>query len=150
MNNVLAYLKHTLAMGLSTFGPGKDAPYSFHEGMSSDDALSLTMWKCLSWGKNGTCEFKAKPPAEPVVEKKPAALKDVHDKCNEYGDCNTCIGASGDITCGWCLGGTLSYQGIGKTPFKCGGFAKGQPFNFTCPADFRTTNCQGYQCDFTK
>lgn len=127
VNNVLAYLKHTIAMGMSTFGPGKDAPYSFKEGMTSDDALSLTMWKCLSWSKNGTCTFKEEV-AEPVVQEKPAIVQmgNETDKCNEYGDCHTCIGASkGDIACGWCLGGTLSYQGIGKTPFKCGGFAKG-------------------------
>lgn len=58
VNNVLAYLKHTISMGLSTFGPGKDAPYSFKEGMTSNDALSMTMWKCTSWTKNGTCDFE--------------------------------------------------------------------------------------------
>jgi len=131
VNNILAYLKHTTAMGLSTYGPGKDAPDSFRVGMQSDDALSLTMWKCNSWAGNGTCTFKSVDQPVPAVE--PKLKGKASDKCNEYGDCHSCIAASaGDVSCGWCLGGTLSYEGIGKTPYKCGGFAAGQPYNFTC------------------
>jgi hypothetical protein len=48
-------------MGLSTFGPGKDAPDSFKRGMESDKALDLIMWKCNSWGlSGGSCEFRNK------------------------------------------------------------------------------------------
>lgn len=120
VHNVLAYLKHTTAMGLSTYGPGKEAPDSFKTGMSSDKALSLAMWKCNSWAGQGKCDFSnvtlAEP--EPIV---PVGRDS--DKCNEYGDCHSCIAASeGDVNCGWCLGGTLSYEGVGKTPYKCGGF----------------------------
>lgn len=50
VHNVLAYLKHTQAAGLSTFGPDLDAPDSFRRGMESDKALDLIMWKCNSWG----------------------------------------------------------------------------------------------------
>jgi len=152
VHNILAYLKHTTAAGLSTFGPGKDAPDSFKAGMSSDDALSLTMWRCNSWAGAGKCDFSnttaaAEAAAAAAV---PAVAVDASDKCNEYGDCHSCIGAkTADVTCGWCLGGTLSYAGVGKTPYKCGGFASGQPYNFTCPADFRTTDCKGYACDWS-
>jgi len=146
VHNILAYLKHTTAAGLSTFGPGKDAPDSFKSGMSSTTALSLTMWKCNSWGGKGTCDFTNNT----APTEAPLALPEVSDKCNEYGDCHSCIAASAvDVDCGWCLGGTLSYEGIGKTPYKCGGFAAGKPYNFTCPADFRTTDCKGYSCDWS-
>lgn len=47
---VLAYLKHTLAMGFTTYGPGVEAPDSFKAGMQSDKAESMTMWRCNSWG----------------------------------------------------------------------------------------------------
>jgi hypothetical protein len=43
----LANLKHTIAMGISTFG--KTAPESFKAGMSSSKALNVVMWKCTSW-----------------------------------------------------------------------------------------------------
>lgn len=114
--------------------------------MESDEAMSMTMWKCNSWAGNGTCSFKNKTQAVPLAQ--PPVQ---HDKCNEYGDCHTCISATHkEVKCGWCLGGTLSYEGVGRTPFKCGGFAAGQPYNFTCPADFRTVDCKGYACDWSK
>jgi len=43
----LKSLKHTTAMGLSTYG--EEAPNSFKEGMDSNRAESLVMWKCNSW-----------------------------------------------------------------------------------------------------
>jgi len=149
VHNILAYLKHTTAAGLSTFGPNKTAPDSFKSGMSSDKALSLTMWKCNSWAGNGTCDF-SNTTSEVALAVPELKHVDAGDKCNEYGDCHSCIAAnSGNVDCGWCLGGSLSYEGIGKTPYKCGGFAAGQPYNFTCPADFRTTDCKGYSCDWS-
>jgi len=33
VHNILAYLKHTISAGLSTFGPGRPAPDSFRNGM---------------------------------------------------------------------------------------------------------------------
>ena len=60
VHNVLAYLKHTQAAGLSTYGPEKGAADTFKQGMESDKALDLIMWKCNSWGGNGSCEFKNK------------------------------------------------------------------------------------------
>lgn len=111
--------------------------------------LSLTMWRCNQWGGQGTCDFSNKTDPNPPPAPVEALAPDSKDECNQNGDCHTCIGASkGDVRCGWCLGGTLSYAGIGNTPYKCGGFAKDQPFNFTCPADFRTTDCKGYSCDW--
>lgn len=56
VHNVLAYLKHTQAAGLSTFG-NDQAPDSFRRGMESDKTLDLIMWKCNSWGGEGTCKF---------------------------------------------------------------------------------------------
>jgi len=50
----LSNLKHTIAMGLSTFGPGQDAPGSFRQGMITEKALSMTMWKCTSFGGSGS------------------------------------------------------------------------------------------------
>jgi hypothetical protein len=153
VHNLLAYLKHTTAAGLSTFGPGKEAPGSFRTGMETNKALDLIMWKCNTWGGSGTCDFKNKTteentrlPSEPVVIDN--TIQDgPHDECNSFGDCHTCIGEHQGVKCGWCLGGTLSYRGVGKTVYKCGGFKAGMPFNFTCPADFRTTNCKGFACD---
>jgi len=56
--NELANLKHTIAMGLSTFGPNQDAPSSFREGIITDRALSMTMWKCTSYGAGDSkCNF---------------------------------------------------------------------------------------------
>lgn len=46
VNNLVAYLKHTVAMGLSTYGPGKDAPDSFRAGVASNKSTSAVMWKC--------------------------------------------------------------------------------------------------------
>lgn len=43
----LKSLKHTTAMGLSTMGA--TAPPSFKDGMDSNNAESLVMWKCNSW-----------------------------------------------------------------------------------------------------
>lgn len=107
------------------------------------------MWKCNTWGGKGTCDFSNTTVSTPVAVPEVKASAE-NDHCNEYGDCHTCISASvGGVSCGWCLGGTLSYQGVGKTPYKCGGFAAGKPFNFTCPADFRTTDCKGYACDWS-
>lgn len=68
-HNVLAYLKHTTAAGLSTFGPEQPAPDSFKSGMSTNKALDLVMWKCLSWGGSGTCNFSNKTQEiEEVIE----------------------------------------------------------------------------------
>jgi hypothetical protein len=124
VNNVLAYLKHTTSMGLSTYGPGKSPPDSFKTGMWSDKALSMTMWKCNSWAGVSTCAFDhiAEEKPKPVAIAPPKNLEKVEDECNEYGDCKSCLKASGDVKCGWCLGGTLEYEGVGKTPYKCGGF----------------------------
>jgi hypothetical protein len=131
VHNVLAYLKHTTAAGLSTFGPDKEAPDSFRRGMETDQALDLIMWKCNSWGGKGTCDFKDKKttPAQlpaPVEEKLQVLNNTVNDgpvdECNSFGYCHTCIGEHQGVRCGWCLGGTLSYRGVGKTVYKCGGF----------------------------
>jgi hypothetical protein len=156
VHNLLAYLKHTTAAGLSTFGPDQDAPDSFRRGMETNKALDLIMWKCNTWGGSGTCKFRndtkeeqLRLPAEEVVAVDNTVLDAPQDECNSFGDCHTCIGEHQGVKCGWCLGGTLSYRGIGKTVFKCGGFKAGQPYNFTCPADFRTTNCKGYACDWS-
>jgi len=154
VHNTLAYLKHTQAMGLSTYGAGKEAPDAFQTGMRGNKALDLVMWKCNSWGGKGTCMFRNKtkeeepaPPAQDLV-----VLNNTDgptDTCNTFGDCHTCIGEHEGVRCGWCLGGTLSYRGVGKTVFKCGGFKAGEPYNFTCPADFRTTDCKGYACNWS-
>jgi len=153
VHNVLAYLKHTQAMGLSTFGEDKPAPDSFRRGMESDKAVDFIMWKCNSWGGDGTCHFRNKTNEvealpEPAQEVVAVTSGNATDECNSFGDCHTCIGQHEGVRCGWCLGGTLSYRGVGKTVFKCGGFKAGEPYNFTCPADFRTTDCKGYACDW--
>jgi len=44
----------------------------------------------------------------------------------------------------------LIYDKVGKTDFKCGGFVDNIPRDFTCPAEFRTTDCSGFICDWTK
>jgi hypothetical protein len=142
----LSNLKHTISIGISTYGA--DAPNSFKEGMNSMRALNLVMWKCVSWG-SGQCKFDHLAlEAESNSKRKLAANLGADDGCNVYADCHQCITASvGGIKCGWCLGGTLDYKGIGPTSFKCGGFQAGKPYNFTCPVDFRTVDCKGYACD---
>jgi len=118
--NTLANLKHTIAMGLSSYG--KTAPESFKQGMISTKAESLVMWKCSSYG-NKTCNFNDEMAAlrrQLTAVGKPAFG---NDDCNKYADCHKCITATeGNIKCGWCLGDTLDYKGIGKTSYKCGGF----------------------------
>lgn len=156
VHNVLAYLKHTQAAGLSTFGWDKDAPDSFRQGMETNKAADFVMWKCNTWGGSDTCKFSNKTKEEIASTDLPQPTEVAvvtegdgpDDECNSFGDCHTCIGEHQGVRCGWCLGGTLSYRGVGKTVFKCGGFKAGTPFNFTCPADFRTTDCKGYACDF--
>jgi hypothetical protein len=114
------------------------------------------MWKCNTWGGSDTCKFSNKTKEEIASTDLPQPTEVAvvtegdgpNDECNSFGDCHTCIGEHEGVRCGWCLGGTLSYRGVGKTVFKCGGFKAGTPFNFTCPADFRTTDCKGYSCDF--
>jgi hypothetical protein len=71
------------------------------------------------------------------------------DLCNKFETCASCINADEhNIMCGFCLGGFLSYEGVGKTTFKCGGYVAGQPNKFTCPEDFKTTDCRGWLCDY--
>lgn len=148
--NELTNLKHTIAMGLATYGEGKPVPDSFSSAMKSNMSLSMTMWKCQDTGIVKKCSFNSTidqvshhqlgfdpPPTQ--------------DACNKYNSCHPCINAStpGGIECGWCLGGTLNYDKIGNTTFKCGGFKAGQPYAFTCPAEFRTTDCSGFNCNWT-
>lgn len=134
VHNVLAYLTHTQAAGLSTFGAGDESPDSFRRGMESNRALNGIMWKCNSYGGKGTCDFSnTTPPKEGPNYGKPEDLIVLNntvsdgptDGCNNFGDCHSCIGEHEGVRCGWCLGGTLSYRGVGKTPFKCGGFKAG-------------------------
>jgi len=100
VHNLLAYLKHTTAAGLSTYGPGKPAPDSFKTGMTGSMAEDLIMWKCNSWGGSGTCKFSAKnktEEAEAEAKKEIQAVMtndvDGSDGCNAYGDCHSCIQA---------------------------------------------------------
>jgi hypothetical protein len=148
----LSNLKHTIAMGLSTFGPGKDAPGSFRQGIITETALSMTMWKCTSYsGSSGDkCKFTANNAREltnAIVNAKDGDI----DECNKYTSCHPCINATtpDGIQCGWCLGGTLDYKDKGNTTFKCGGYKTGVPHDFTCPAEFRTSDCSGFNCNFT-
>jgi len=148
--NELANLKHTIAMGLSTFGPGQDAPASFREGFITEKALSMTMWKCTSYGSDKSkCSFNSTQ-AEALTQLATQAPEDI-DGCNKYPTCHTCINATtpDGLQCGWCLGGTLNYKDHGNTTFKCGGFKVGKPHDFTCPAEFRTSDCSGFNCNFT-
>jgi len=94
VHNLLAYLKHTTAAGLSTYGPGKDAPDSFKTGMMGNMAEDLIMWKCNSWGGSGTCKFTDKNMTEEAPKKEIAVVQDGEtDGCNDYGDCHSCISA---------------------------------------------------------
>jgi len=109
------------------------------------------MWKCTSYGADakGKWSFN-QTDAETLHQLAFNAPLDI-DECNKYTSCHPCINAStpDGIECGWCLGGTLNYKGVGNTTFKCGGFKAGQPHAFTCPAEFRTTDCSGFNCNFT-
>jgi hypothetical protein len=44
------------------------------------------------------------------------------------------------------MGGNIAYNDTGDSGKKCGGFVAGQPFEFTCPTDFRTEDCKGFNC----
>jgi len=98
VHNVLSYLKHTTAAGLSTYGVDKDAPDSFKTGMESSKALNGIMWKCNTWGGKGTCNFKQNKTEElpaPTPAQELVVLNDTvgaSDECNSFGDCHTCIG----------------------------------------------------------
>lgn len=138
-------------MGLSTYGR-EDAPESFKAGMNGNMAINMVMWKCNSWAGGDQCKFDHLnyEDLETQGKRKLSVVGKAMagDACNQFADCHKCITASiGNIKCGWCLGGVLNYKGVGPTSFKCGGFAAGQPYNFTCPVDFRTVDCKGYACD---
>jgi hypothetical protein len=141
-------------MGLSTFGPNNDAPASFHEGFITERAESLIMWKCNSFGAgDAKCSFNKT--AALNTHRELQAVQGLapfdQDGCNKYPTCHTCINATtpDGLQCGWCLGGTLDYKDVGNTTFKCGGYKEGTPNKFTCPADFRTSDCSGFVCNFT-
>lgn len=132
--NELINLKHTAAMGMSTYGPGKEAPDSFKIGVDSNKSLSLAMWKCQDYGADKKCSFASSKSenqyhnldfTEDPQDPPPGDI----DACNKYDSCHTCINASTStgVECGWCLGGTLNYSKIGNTSFKCGGFKAGSP-----------------------
>lgn len=121
--STLKNLKHTIALGLSTFGT-EEGPESFKQGMNSDKAESLVMWKCNAWGGD-KCKFDHvfADPSEKRQLKDIGPLAFGNDDCNKFADCHACITANeGDIKCGWCLGATLDYKGVGVTSYKCGGF----------------------------
>jgi len=147
--STLKNLKHTIALGLSTFGK-EDAPESFKQGMNSDQASSMVMWKCNAWGAD-KCKFDHVNMELPTPKRNLKSIGKAafgNDDCNKFADCHLCITATEKgIRCGWCLGATLDYKGIGKTSYKCGGFQAGKPYNFTCGNDFRTVDCKGYACD---
>jgi len=105
INNEIAYLKHTQAMGFATKGPGKGAPDSFQGAMKDTESTAFVFWKCVGSNKD-VCDFS--PTAEAVEELRgPYDL----DACNKYPTCHECITASeGGVKCGWCQGGTLNYK----------------------------------------
>lgn len=116
--------------------------------MMSNDSVSFVMWKCNGNGGGDACNF-TQSENENLLEE--IAPRD-EDACNKYPNCSTCIGATGKtpgLSCGWCLGANLIY-GKTNTTFKCGGWETGKGYNFTCPAEFRTSDCSGYSCDWIK
>lgn len=77
VNNIVANLKHTEAMGLATKGADKPAPDSFKSAMASNDSLSVVMWKCNGQGKEAKCNFTQS-------ESELAIAPEDDDKCNVY------------------------------------------------------------------
>ena len=147
INNQVAQLKHTLAMGFATKGAGKGAPDSFQGAMKDTESTAFVMWRCNT-GAKSACDF-SEGSAELVDDLRADAPFDM-DACNKYPDCHSCINAKeGGVKCGWCQGGTLNYLDGGQTKFKCGGYQDGVPFKFTCPRAFKTEDCEGYKCDWT-
>jgi hypothetical protein len=143
INNEIAYLKHTTAMGFAAKGPGQPAPDSFGGAMKDTESTAWVMWKCNGNDKT-KCDFSPKQLADEL--RGPNDL----DTCNKYPDCHSCITArDGDVLCGWCQGGTLNYKDAGQTKFKCGGYKAGEPYKFTCPRAFKTEDCQGYNCNWS-
>ena len=145
INNEIAYLKYTQAMGFATKGAGKPAPDSFGGAMKDTESTAFVMWKCN--GHKDKCDFSPMNEAVEELRDEPNDL----DACNKYPTCHECITAStGNIKCGWCQGGTLNYKEGGQTKFKCGGYKEGEPYKFTCPRAFKTEDCEGYNCDWNK
>ena len=143
VSNQLGYLKHTIAQGFATKMSPDSAPYSFKDAMDDHESTAFVMWKCNGINK-AQCDFSATTTVE--------ELRDVRDQdaCNHYPDCHSCITAhEGDVKCGWCQGGNLTYKGAGLTKFKCGGYKDDEPYKFTCPRAFKTEDCKGYVCDYT-
>ena len=56
INNEIANLKYTLAMGFATKGPGKGAPDSFMGAMKDQDSTAFVFWKCRGADKT-KCDF---------------------------------------------------------------------------------------------
>lgn len=46
INNEIASLKHTQAMGFATKGKGKTAPDSFVGAMKDSESTAFVFWKC--------------------------------------------------------------------------------------------------------
>ena len=58
INNEIAYLKYTTAMGFATKGAGKPAPDSFGGAMKDSESTAWVMWKCN--GNKQKCDFSPK------------------------------------------------------------------------------------------
>jgi hypothetical protein len=161
----------TFTMALCFGGWNQPAPDSMSaalNGVGGDHVHVLST--CNAW-KSKVCQFQPadaqtvlaryrapqKPlllgaPKKPVAAPAPAVMRrnaDPVDPCNVFSSCTECLAEHfGDIECGWCMGGTINYNGSASS-FRCGGFQQGVAPKFTCPFDFRTEDCTGWNCNYT-
>lgn len=100
------------------------------------------------WLEGASGMFRAHPETNvPVGIVRRGQIEVMHDPdpCNRFLTCSTCIGhREGPFQCGWCMGGTVSYNDTGDSGLHCAGFIASQPaLPFSCPLDFRTDDCSG-------
>lgn len=57
VNGLVANLRYTEAMGLSTFA-NATYPDSFAQGIRSNHTENMVLFQCNKWGKESTCHFK--------------------------------------------------------------------------------------------
>lgn len=120
--------------------------------MADSQSYASVFWKCSTGSSKDQCDFRnvGLNLDELDIEDPLSFAPNGGDACNKFPDCHSCITArEGDIRCGWCQGGNLTYEDVGLTKFKCGGYTTGQPHNFTCPASFKTVDCEGWTCNWS-
>jgi hypothetical protein len=149
--------KETSTIALAMSGSGGRLPDSLASAMDGTDGDKVyILSKCNTHGTSAGCDFKPALPSAAQVRHEQemfarrlfAATAPV-DLCNQYKTCSACVAAHDTHQCGWCVGAFINYNDTTMpTNEHCGGDNKFVPFAFTCPTEYRTASCDGYNCNY--